>query len=308
MDTKNKIFMIALSSFLIQFLLCASSHATKYFYFDAESEMVGVELPLAAGNPANFCQTECGGSGAKGTTQSSGGAPQGNQYFVWQTSNSQNDCFTQVKSDITFPFSLTLGTTYYLAYYMSFDRIGGNDIWHECTTCQSADKGVELDGSGIRWILSRGQWDGFSANQDHHYSVWGGNPSYHLNPVSFFPNLQGYSTTNMPQLEYERWYSIVMGVKMACDNSGVYEVWLNGIKIIGYNNIQTAANCSPDLQLIIMGGTIAQPYYDAPAHYRKFDALMLTDDWQDIINGGYLVPSTVGAPLAPTGLKIISQQ
>lgn len=37
-----------------------------------------------------------------------------------------------------------------------------------------------------------------------------------------------------------------------------------------------------------MNGTIAQPAYDAPAHSRRFDALLLTDNWQNIINLGYL--------------------
>ena len=39
---------------------------------------------------------------------------------------------------------------------------------------------------------------------------------------------------------------------------------------------------------ITMGGTIAQPAYNAPAHYRQFDALLLTDNWQNIIDLGYL--------------------
>ena len=35
-------------------------------------------------------------------------------------------------------------------------------------------------------------------------------------------------------------------------------------------------------------GTIAQPAYDAPSHYRQYDAFIVTDNWQDIIDGGYL--------------------
>ncbi|RKY34906.1 MAG: hypothetical protein DRP78_06015 [Candidatus Omnitrophota bacterium] len=58
-----------------------SARAEIYFYFDAEDEIVGATLPLVHGNPANFCQTECGGRGKKGTTQEIGGTPQGNNYF-----------------------------------------------------------------------------------------------------------------------------------------------------------------------------------------------------------------------------------
>ena len=39
---------------------------------------------------------------------------------------------------------------------------------------------------------------------------------------------------------------------------------------------------------ITLGGTIAQPAYDARAHYRQFDALLLTDNSQNIIDLGYL--------------------
>ena len=281
-------------TFLLLLVFIKPSSATIYFYFDSEGEDIDAILPLVGGGETNFCQTECTGNGDKGTTQSSGGTPQGTKYFEWLTVDSQLDAYTEIVNDVTFPVTLTLGTTYYVAYYFNFSRIGGLDIWNECV-CQSADKGIELVGNGIRWILSRGQWEDFSANQDHRYTIWGGNPP-DLNPaVKFLPNLAGYSDSNMPQLQYETWYSAVMAVKIADDATGSYTVWLDGVKIIEYNNVITAADGSPTATRLVANGTIKQPDYDSPPHNRKFDALMLTDNLQDVLDGGYLDTGNVSS-------------
>ena len=271
-----------------------ASYATVYFYYDAENETVGNGVPRDP-NGVDICTQGCSSFGfSDATVQLAGGAPQGSKYFQWVTVNNQPSVYTEVVNHSTFPISLSLGTTYYLAYFFNFTRINGLDIWHE--TGQSADKGVELDGSGIRWIISRGNWPCIADTQDHYYTVWIGNPTYVLNPSPipncvdniFGGNQNGYSASNPIQLQYERWYSAVMAVKIASNNTGSVAFWIDGVKIGEYNNIITAANSSPTINFIGMGGTIAQSALDAPAHYRKFDALMLTDNWQDIVNGGYL--------------------
>lgn len=282
--------------FLFLFAAYTPANATVYFYFDAENGTIGANLP----NPP-ICQTECSGNGARGTYQSSGGTPQGSNYFQWQTVAYQPEAYTVIGNVSQNPplVSNTLGNTYYLAWFFNFTRINGQDIWHECTSCQSADKAMEIDGSGIRWLLNFGQWE-MMANKDHHYTAFIGNPTYHLNPQlehvgSYYPNQNGYSNTNTLQLQYERWHSAVMAVKIASDNTGYVAFWIDGVKIGEYNNIITAANSSPTIACIKMNGSFAQGAYDAPAHYRKFDALMLTDNWQDIVNGGYLSGGGDGA-------------
>ncbi len=305
-NLKFKILTISFFLFLGFFGFVQYSQAAQYFYFDAESGVVGANLT----NPP-FCMYECGaGSGTIGTYQSTGGTPQGSKYFQWQTVDNQDSAYNQV-SNSNFPINCSLGTTYYLAYFFNFTRINDLDIWYE--TDSSADKGIEITGSGIRWIVSRGHWWDEQSNQDHHYTVWVGNPSYNLNPqieiYSAIPlNQSGYSIYNQIQLQYERWYSAVFTIKMATDYSGSIALYIDGIKISEYNNIKTAANSSPTIDRITMGGTIAQPAYDAPAHYRKFDALMLTDNWQDIVDGGYLrdpeIPPDTTPPAAPSGLQV----
>ena len=285
MHIKVKSIIIALF-FLFLFAGYMPANATVYFYFDAENGTIGANLP----NPP-ICQTECSGSGAKGTYQSSGGAPQGSKYFQWETFNNQPNAYTEIHPTPGFPINNVLGITYYLAYFFRFDRINGLDIWHE--SGQSGDKGVELVGAGLRWAVGGGHWPSHANNQDHRYSMTGGNATYHLNPElevqdGYVQNQSGYNANNPLQFQYEHWYSIVMAVKMATDNTGSFTVYIDGVKLYEYNNIKTVATTSATITDIKMGGSIAQGAYDAPAHYRKFDALILTDNWQDIVNGGYL--------------------
>lgn len=280
----------------------SSSKAEVYFYFDAESGMDDSTLP----NPP-FCMHECGEDSIteEGKYHSAGGAKQGYKYFYWKTFDNQRSAWTEISYRPTFPITCLLGKTYYLGYFFNFTKIDGKEIWHR--TGDSADKGVELMGNGVRWTVSVGHWGNLAANQADKFTVWGGNPTYHLNRSLenydiYLPNQSGFSASNPIQLEYDKWHSVIMAVKMAADNTGSFIVWINGVKIIEYMNIKTCANTSPTIGYIAMGGTIAQPYYDAPAHLRKYDAMILTDNWQDIIDGGYM---TNLPPSKPMGLRII---
>jgi len=266
-----------------------------YFYWNCEDQADGSVLP----NPPFWFGWKTVGHATGGRVIDhpercahvvQGRAPEGQKYFQWKITDEDNhDRYTEVKGR-AFPVRCILGKTYYLAYYFNFTRIDGRDIWHE--TGSSGDKGVELKGSGIRWCLSRGHRGNLAPNQDHRYTVYVGNPTYHLNQEEHYdiyrPNQSGYSAENPIQLEYERWYSCVMAVKLAADRTGSITVWIDGVKLCEYENIKTCANTTPSITQITMGGTIAQTAYDAPAHYRRFDALLLTDNWQNIIDLGYL--------------------
>jgi hypothetical protein len=299
----KKIILSVLFLVLVH-VFCDSVQAISYFSWDAESYPCdGSVLP----NPPFWTQEVS----HRGIVVC-GSTPQGSRFFEFQTVNSQADAYTEIQPNPPFPITGILNKTLYLAYFFNFTRIGGLDVWHE--SGDSADKGIEFVGSGVRWILSRGHWSNLANNIDHNYTVWAGNPTYHLNAGIenndiYRPNQSGYSDSSSIQLSYDTWHSAVMAVKFAADNTGSVTVWINGVKILQYDNIKTAANTSPTINQIIMGGTIAQPAYDAPAHKRRFDAMILTDNWQDIINGGYLSgssPSPVGSsPSPPVGLKTV---
>jgi hypothetical protein len=265
---------------IIALLAIVGAAATPLFLFDAEGLACGSTLP----NPPMYT--------AMTSHQGHiicGDAPQGSNSFEWLTSEGWTDHYTEI-SNHSFPFSCSFGETAYLAFFFRFDRVNGLDVWHE--TDSSADKGVELVGEGVRWIYSTGHWWYEGANTDHHYTVWGGNPGYHLNPnienYDAYPLNQGYSVYNPIQLDYERWYAGVMAVKLANDATGSFTLFLNGEKILDYQNIKTVQGDICSITRFTAGGTIAQPAYDAPPHHRKYDALMLTKTWQDIVDGGYL--------------------
>lgn len=115
-------------------------------------------------------------------------------------------------------------------------------------------------------------------------------------------------------MDYERWYSFVYMLQVNTMNganpnpNGALRLWVNGTLLADRSNLCITDSSSATIDIIEINGTIAQGAYDAPAHYRKFDAFMLTDNWQNIINGGYLRDSnqTIDTipPAAPSGLAV----
>jgi hypothetical protein len=69
-----------------------------------------------------------------------------------------------------------------------------------------------------------------------------------------------------------------MGITVYANSSGRARLWINGNLTTDYSG-QTMAT-GGTIYRIEMNGTIGQPGYDAPAHYRQFDRIILTDNWQ----------------------------
>jgi hypothetical protein len=276
------------------FTFSHASYATVYFSWDAENQTCGANAP----NPPFWIQSMRYAQIVCDST-----APQGSKYFQWHVpgpAGTWDSAYTEVGAGGQgMPATSILGKTIYFAYYFNQTRVGGVDIWHR--TASSGDKGNEIDGVswGVRWLVSKGHWGPFADNQPGRYTVWLGNPTFHINSgleVSDIlpPNQNGYSFSNPIQLEYEKWYSVVMYIKMATDSTGIAGFYVNGLKVSEFTNIQTVATgYTPQIEMIEMMGTLAQGAYDAPEHYQKYDALLLTDNLQDVINGGYLqkIPS-----------------
>ncbi len=318
--SKKIIIFFATFLGLISFLFVPYAQATVFFHYDAESGTSGDLLPWPASNTASppapeFYQGDSVNP-VRGRVQMDVSAPQGNKYFQWLVADHDHDAWNEIREKgigAHMPVRLVMGNTYYVAYYFRYDRTAGKDLWHTTSSVQSADKGVELYGGGFRWELSPGQWEAFPALGAGHFTCWIGNAGYHLNnstntstniiEVTDVINLnqQGYSRSNPMPFDYERWYSVVMGVKAATNQTGSVTVWINGVKVAEYNNIYTVSSSNPDptIEQIWMNGTYAQPAYDIPAHTRKFDDLMLTDNWQDIVNEGYLADPSSSNPPPP---------
>ena len=314
------------------------AQATVFFHYDAESGTSGDLLPWPASSSASppapeFYQGDSANP-VRGRVQADASAPQGNKFFQWLVADHDHDAWNEIREKgvgAHMPVHLVMGNTYYVAYYFRYDRTAGEDLWHTTTSGQSEDKGIELYGGGFRWELSPGQWEVFPPLGAGHFTCWIGNASHHLNnsahtstnivevgdAITF--NQQGYTRANPMSFDYERWYSVVMGIKAATTQTGSVAVWINGVKVAEYNNIYTVSSSNPDptIEQIWMNGTFAQgnwleypgdptPGYDIPTHTRKFDDLMLTDSWQDIVNEGYLADPNASAPATCTSFTYSS--
>lgn len=291
--------MINVAIAVLFFLLSLSgvSHAGTFFFWNSENQACGSVFPFpAVDTPGREGRIACGQT------------PRGEKYLEWRTQDFWNQTLTEMEDTQGLPVAVIPGKTYYLAFYFNFTRIDGKDIWHEVGFPDSSfDKAYEFVGGGVRWIIFFGQLESacFARNQDHKFTAWITNGFYHLNPQiecidQLVQNSAGFSEANPMQLDYETWHTGVMAIKMASDNTGSAGLYIDGINILQYNNIKTYAPGSPTISIIKMGGTIAQPEYDAPAHIRKFDDLILTDDLQEIIDGGYLGGPDLIAPAPPS--------
>jgi hypothetical protein len=287
--------------FVMTILMASTANATIYFQYDEDSVTPGTVLPYNTSGGVEFCQTLCGGLGTRGYV-TSGDSPVGTNHITWYIASSQDDAYTEIKNKDTFPINVALGSTYYLAYYIRFDRINGLDVWSEGNEIMSADKGFEFDGYGIRWMMSTGQWSCYPPNTDHRWSVWGGNPTEHLNngSTSFEPDIEvddtlpfnqnGYSVSNTPQLEYEKWYSVVMEIHANSTSyasghtpDGRVRYWINGTLMCQYNNIWTVSAASGNqIAEMKLHGTIKQNEYNVDPHYRSYDEILVTDDINDV--------------------------
>lgn len=296
MSVKLKSLLI---SFIIYFIINNPVYATIYYSWDSENQVCDSALPFY--NEGGSPHTRCG-SGAK----------QGTKYLEYSWAGSVHDGYTEFTGQ-GFPHTLVMGRTYYFAMWVYFERINGLDIWHEFSG-QSYDKLIDVFyGSNVRFVIINGQHESGCANQnqDHHFTgfLFEGNrlntslPNYCIDYVH--ANVAPYQAKVSPlQLNYESWISYVLVVKMANDYTGSWQLYANGTKIIDNINVRTVSGTPAVAERINLNGTIAQPAYDAPPHKRRFDAILLTDNWQDIVNGGYMGGTTT--ILAPTNLRIIS--
>ena len=217
--------------------------------------------------------------------------PDGTKHVEWQPPSAANNEEVDLILDPVTP--VVTGTTYYLGGFFRFDRVGGEDIWRD----QSAgdppyqfDKLAEVAGAGFRWGIGSG-WNGwYTAGADHRFtfdawyatSVIGPHGDDHLVAD------QAPFGADAPYLcDYGAWYGVVLGVTAgSSETAGRVELWINGTKI----NDQPHYTALPAASLgrVTLHGTIAQPQYDSPSHLRRVDRVILTDDWQDILAGGYL--------------------
>lgn len=319
-----------LSLFIFLSILFTASSAEATIYLDLDNEgytldTVAPSPPYVPGDTFFDLVVRSGSQGCNGKT------PSGTKFLKGEVPDGRGGIdesgYHEIRNSDPTVTSLE-GKTIYLAWFSCFERLeeGGSllDIWHDVNTHpeeeDSSDKALELHGDGVRIGLMRGQISCQGTNADHRWTVWGGNPSYHLSEHmeqpgcdSFPPNLNGYAAGGpKPQFEYERWYAFVLEVKFADHDpkdghikayaSGRIDgVSRNNHALISVTGIQTMCGTSnPDQDPEFAGscgstnasnatvgyvefdGTLCQPDYDCPPHNRHYDKIFVTDNAADL--------------------------
>ena len=169
------------------------------------------------------------------------------------------------------PYTFTEGETLYTAWYERFYPIAGTAIFTFTPATYGGDKGIELNGD-IRWIASRGVGDGwgFSGLTETQFTTWLGNPNWHYNRTGnpnyadytvetasdvIRPNQNGYSMSNPFVMEYDKWYSRVMAIKLSSNyNDGRIRHWINGILTTDWDLVKTCDASTGVIQYCEWGG------------------------------------------------------
>jgi hypothetical protein len=204
------------------------------------------------------------------------------------------------------------GTTLYIAFWMKFSA---NHYWDD----DEHNKHLEVRGSqtDARLIFAVGRREadqlrglgllpadlhvavpvlGVLANDEG--SAW--RPFNSPDGADFVQNL---NTANPVSMENGRWHAVVIRMDVTSVRSGTIEMWINGTRVIESYNVRTQRNGAQFTGTYI-GGTHNQPSYAADVDSSKYyDKYLVTDNWQDIIDGGYLTVDTL-APAAPTNLTV----
>jgi len=236
-------------------------------------------------------------------------AKDGTKYAEWQlpasTSYIGSELYGRNNVDLNIPISF--GTTYYLAGFFRFQRVNNADIWDDTGPAYQFDKLLEFRGNGFRWGIGAG-WNGWYPNATDHkftFDAWYATSVLgDYGPDHLVANVSPYSSTNPLLSDYEMWHGVVLGVTAANSNSGRVQLWVNGVKVI--DKPHYTASSGATITQAIVTGTIGQPAYNSPTHYRQMDRILITNDWQDIVNGGYATSPGISLQ-APNNLQIVVQ-
>lgn len=291
----------------IVILLCSAitAHATVWFLYEHEDGAVGNNLPSSPSGPYLFEYNAPGVTGVGETAKYANTSPRygGEKYAelttVQASSGGFNGYLAYVQNsngtygtvwDDSNPVTMSKGTTYYLAAFYRFERIDGNDIWHDTLHPNSFNKLFYFYTGSIRAGVHAG-WDyRYQGSYDHKFTF-----DYYMSPTycsgceyaEGLQNVSPYDENNPYLCDYEKWYAVVYSISPSNDNTGLVELFINGTKV--YSKAQktqdaASASCS---SIAVGSGTISQPSYDAPPHKIQFDGLIFTDDLATLQSAGY---------------------
>lgn len=301
---------------VVFFTFVGTAHATKYIDVSAESVSCGTTYTAGTRTIDGTSMSSSSPPDVLANTDikcSPLTAPGGTHYIEWDVptviTGSDPHGIGPDWTPAAAPISLVPGTTYYLASYWRFERIAGQALWDDFNF--DFDKLIEMDGTNFRWIILAG-WNGdmTGAANRFTFSLYGSdavNPSQCGEPGNwhyYSHRISPYSPSSPLYSDYEQWIPVVMGITA---NSGATPghlyLWVNGTMVIDKSCVNTTEGAA-DIGVVKMSGTVGQPGYNTPHHKRQMDKLMLTNDWNDIVTGGYVSGGDTTPPAAPTGLGV----
>jgi len=208
-----------------------------------------------------------------------------------------NLTYTELATQGVWPYSLNTGDVIYMAAFIYYDGTAGNVFDNPPGGTSSFSKHLEFYMGGTNgWIVCPGNHECLTANvPSGYFSVTAVTRDYaNIDPANlcvdhFMPNYGGYSTTNPPLMTYDQWNSIVLEVKITDQADGYCKLWVNGTQVMYHSGFRTTADATPALSYMRLWGTVKQPQYNSQNHHEYVDGYLMTTNWADIVNGGYLL-------------------
>jgi hypothetical protein len=284
---------------LICLLVVSNAWGSVWVYDDKEEGVDGNPLPDTTSG-CTYCEWEssCGTYANDnlctlcGTLYGSLHMPYGKTSHYVQFLNPSATCGTNSLGTV----NLVSGTTYYLGIFTRVDRVGGTNVWTTPSGgCQIYEFGkfLEMYGSGFRWMIDQGSMYQCITTGHYTYGVGCADSAFAACDATDGleqkqHNVSPYSNTTPYNCDYERWYSVVLGIKYSTTTSGSYTLWINGTKVSEATNIQTG-NAGATVNTVGLGGTNCQGRSPEVCieHYKLTDGIVFTDDVSFLTTSGY---------------------
>ena len=288
--------------------------------YDPQSWLDGrtcdTEIPTGAGadgNPFNFAEDGNYAAGFNRWFVRCTGGPSGITKYMEVNSPTATGSGTPgsaafvVSRNITTQ-TVTEGEIWYMGAFYQIRRINGIDV-HTRPTISDFDKALDIDGTNLRFTLTTGLEGPSHIAPSGKCCVFNGNTFYHLHVALqcndyYHNNVTPYNTPQYPTqpgevnpcpadhtnpyvLDYDKWYAFVLELKVSQALAGWVKQYVNGARIQTITNINTWAAGAMDIARTRHGGTIGQPAYTAPNHYRRMAGWIVTDNLSTLQTRGY---------------------
>lgn len=305
--SRLKKFFVAVVPFVV--FLCIPINANATVFLNNKFESASCGTVISDGMNFEGVMWDSWLSSPLGTIRCATTSPSGGNYIEWdlQANCGSNGC-GGTELYFSSPHTLVFGTTYYLASFVRFQRVSSQDIWTDTgSSPYHFNKLFEFQGSGFRWGVGSG-WDGWYSNGTDHkftFDIWYATSVLgEHGPDHIIADVSPYNAGNPLLSDYEMWHGVVLGVTASNSNSGRIQLWVDGVKVTDQPHYTALSGANIDE--VIMNGTIAQPSYSHPRHFNQFDSILVTNNWQDVIDGNYLLGGADTTPPAtPTGLGCV---